>query len=472
MSTNRYSTAAVNFLIMSVITLLLLEMAGIYFYYQKHGGLFYMATTRAEPVTGRDKTPEHEFSTKTVLHPFLGFAFRPSLPISRVAGAERLRRLLHGHKGDPSWTALRANNHGFFSEVDYPYEKTDPRNYVIGIFGGSVAQWFALQGAERLERELGNHPALRDRDIVILNFSQGGFKQPQQVQALSYFLAIGQEFDLVVNIDGFNELALSHVNHKRNIGTSMPSAQHVLPILMLMGSIDRRQEMLDRVHSLGEFKRKLGRIEGWKSSTKSAGLFMILSVIQDRYRSDYAAGQLAIDSLGVPMDKTELVHLTTLPGDYAMATSIEDAMEVWLAAATTMQAISNARGIEYLEVIQPNQYYSNREFARREQGIAINKDSPYSEAIKLGYPQLASHIQCMRQRGINIVSAVSIFDKVKKPVYADSCCHYNQTGNDILASEVAKSITTLIEGRNIANENQTEKDGAPDCVVDRFNNSR
>jgi hypothetical protein len=297
-------------------------MAGACFYYWNYGGLFYVETTRAGPVTNRDTSPEREFNTKTVLHPYLGFAFRPSLPISRVAGPQRLCRLLYGLKGESSWTSLRANNHGFFSGFDYPYNKAGSRDFVIGIFSGSVAQWFALQGSERLVNELGENPAFRDRDIVVLDFSQGGFKQPQQVQTLSYFLAIGQEFDLVVNIDGFNEIALSHINHKSNIGTSMPSAQHLLPVLVLMGSADRRLEMLDRIHNLAESGRELARIERWKSTTRSAGLFMILSLLYERSRTGYAAEQHAIDSLDASFKETELVHLTTLPDGYAMANSI------------------------------------------------------------------------------------------------------------------------------------------------------
>ena len=36
----------------------------------------------------------------------------------------------------------------------------------------------------------------------------GGYKQPQQFLALAYLLAQGAHFDLVINVDGFNEIAL------------------------------------------------------------------------------------------------------------------------------------------------------------------------------------------------------------------------------------------------------------------------
>jgi hypothetical protein len=36
----------------------------------------------------------------------------------------------------------------------------------------------------------------------------GGYKQPQQLMALNWFMALGGEFDIVINLDGFNDVAL------------------------------------------------------------------------------------------------------------------------------------------------------------------------------------------------------------------------------------------------------------------------
>jgi hypothetical protein len=49
-------------------------------------------------------------------------------------------------------------------------------------------------------------PALADKEIVLLNFGSGGFRQPQQLLILTYFFLIGQRLDLVINLDGFNEV--------------------------------------------------------------------------------------------------------------------------------------------------------------------------------------------------------------------------------------------------------------------------
>jgi hypothetical protein len=433
-----------------VITLLLLEGVGLVFYFQKYGELYYSRSDEAGATESQRDQKDQALQTKKVLHPFMGFVFRPSLPMSRVADARRIRELLAGGKPEAYWTNLKTNNHGFFSAHDYPHERENSRELVIGVFGGSVAQWFALQGAERLKKELRENSFFRDRDIAIMNYAQGGFKQPQQVQALSYFLSVGQHFDFVVNIDGFNEIALSHINHRKGVDTSMPSAQQLLPLLGLMDEADSNMEMINDLLGLRQSELNMMRMEQWKSSTRSAGLHLILSLLYTRVRDDYSTEQQAIASLRKSMGRTSLVHLSELSNTFDMSDSISVAMDLWLGAAVTMQEMCNGKGIPYLEVIQPNQYFSKKEFSAQEQALAINEDSPYREPIKSGYQHLPELVQRMRQEGVNVVSAAGVFDEVREETYSDSCCHYNQTGNEILAKEVAESLIELVEGRHSA----------------------
>ena len=41
---------------------------------------------------------------------------------------------------------------------------------------------------------------------------------------------LGGEFDVVINIDGFNELALANLNEERGLDAAMPSGQHIVPL--------------------------------------------------------------------------------------------------------------------------------------------------------------------------------------------------------------------------------------------------
>ena len=94
--------------------------------------------------------------------------------------------------------------------------------------------WFCEVGAGRLAATLARAPAFQARDVVPLCFSHEGYKQPQQLLILSYFLSIGQSFDVVVNIDGFNEVAISPLNDARGSDISMPSVMHMDPLTALV----------------------------------------------------------------------------------------------------------------------------------------------------------------------------------------------------------------------------------------------
>lgn len=166
---------------------------------------------------------------KLLLHPFLSFATRPGVRLLDEIPKERIRRLNGPEPADPStdWLRTTSNNHGFFSPFDYPVLDRDrSSHFVLGVFGGSVASWFVLQAGRSLAARLEGTMAA-SRTAVVLNFASGGYKQPQPLYALQYFLAVGQPFDAILLIDGFNEAALSWDNLGRGVHPSMASQAYL-----------------------------------------------------------------------------------------------------------------------------------------------------------------------------------------------------------------------------------------------------
>src|SRR5882724_931932 len=103
---------------------------------------------------------------------------------------------------------------GFITPPTYvglPLKKTNKNQFIIGIFGGSVAQRFYDYEVEHhvLAKRFQSLPEFQNKEIVILKFANQAHKQPQQLLILNYYLSVGQELDMVINIDGFNEVALS-----------------------------------------------------------------------------------------------------------------------------------------------------------------------------------------------------------------------------------------------------------------------
>jgi len=46
--------------------------------------------------------------------------------------------------------------------------------------------------------------------------------------------------------------------------------------------------------------------------------------------------------------------------------------------------------------------------------------------------------------GINYYDATAVFDKAEGRVFVDSCCHYTDLGNEILADFIADQIIAML----------------------------
>jgi hypothetical protein len=110
-----------------------------------------------------------------------------------------------------------------------------------------------------------------------------------------------------------------------------------------------------------------------------------------------------------------------------------------MASSMLMHDMLLARGIPYVHVLQPNQYYTQRRFTDAEARVALNAQSPFKASVEKGYPALLRAAGEL-QKKIRFVNGVGIFDGEQSPVYMDDCCHYTLAGNQRLADVIAASI--------------------------------
>ncbi|MEM6794047.1 MAG: SDR family NAD(P)-dependent oxidoreductase, partial [Acidobacteriota bacterium] len=117
----------------------------------------------------------------------------------------------------------------------------------VGIFGGSVA--VGLARAPSLVAELRRSPALAGKRLWIRIFALGGYKQPQQLIALNYALALGEKLDIVINLDGFNDIALAPAPHRSaGLATHFPSRWHLFASSIRSVEIQR---LVGEIHAEG-----------------------------------------------------------------------------------------------------------------------------------------------------------------------------------------------------------------------------
>ena len=343
--------------------------------------------------------------------------------------------------GDEAWKNLKANNHGFYSAFDYPRLDVTTNDYVVGIFGGSAAAYFTVAGKQALTQTLKAHPSFHDKNVVVLNFAQCGFKQPQQLLILAYFVAQGQRFDAIVNIDGFNESALAHENWERGSDISMPRSYPGALIERLNRLSD---EQIAWEAEIRRLQRRKASAHDIKSSTRSALLYAAATSLEAAIESRIEK-KLDHRPSTPPEQGPDFATGTRQSGD-AGAVS-DETVNLWSNASEAMQVLAVSRGSIYLHVVQPNQYFSKRSFDPTERRIAIREDHPYAESVEKLYPLMLARIPSLRESGLNIVSAIDIFDSEKQQVYIDNCCHYTTRGNGLLAAFIARKLVETAEAR-------------------------
>ena len=106
----------------------------------------------------------------------------------------------------PDFEEAGLNNYHFESKIRFPYKKKN-NEVVIGVFGGSVAFFFARQHggqSEWFNPQFRKHiKGFEDKEITLLNFAMPAAHQPQQFFIFSHFF---QTVDIAIFLDGWNEI--------------------------------------------------------------------------------------------------------------------------------------------------------------------------------------------------------------------------------------------------------------------------
>ena len=414
------------------IAFICLEALSLAFYFINQKQFFYSRTKGKEKVVEDIERIGIRLNESIVerVHPFFGYVLKQGAFTN-----EKLK--------------LKVNKHGFFSLYEYPFVKTNKKQLIIGVFGGSVANNFAVDEYinQRLSKKLQSYPEFADREIVILNFGNGGYKQPQQLLILNYFLALGQELDLVINIDGFNEVALSNLNNKAQIELGMPSVQHIQPLASLATNVS--PEVMSAIVQINDNKKQLtagiDKLQTCQIALCHAVTSLRVKQLVNNYQQAIVKYDAQVKQSNSDTANSGIVYIPKADSVLPDAAAYEKMASMWYESSIGMNQILSSRNIKYFHFIQPNQYYpTKRAFTAKEKEIAINKESPYIEGVKKGYPVLLSKVDDLQKAQVNVFSAVNILDNTKETVYKDACCHYNSVGEEVLANYVSSSIMKVV----------------------------
>jgi hypothetical protein len=398
------------------IAFVCLEAVSLAFYFVDRKQLFYTRSKSQEKIVEEIDRAGIRLDESIVerLHPFFGYVLKQGAFTN-----ERLK--------------LKVNRHGFFSLYEYPFVKTKKNQFIIGVFGGSVANNFAVDEYinQRLSQKLKSYPEFANREVVVLNFGNGGYKQPQQLLILNYFLALGQEIDLVINLDGFNEVALSNLNNQAQFDVGMPSVQHLQPLTGVANN-NLPLELMESIVQISGNKKQLKAAVDKLQTCQLAVCHAVTSLQVKQLVSSYQQAVVKYDNQVKNSDRDAankgIVYIPKTDVVLEDAAAFDKMASMWYESSVAMNQILASRKIPYFHFIQPNQYYpTKRVFTQKEKEILISKESPYIEGVKKGYPVLLSKVGDLQKAGVNIFSGVNILDDTKETVYKDACCHYNSS---------------------------------------------
>jgi hypothetical protein len=265
-----------------------------------------------------------------------------------------------------------------------------------------------------------------------------GYKQPQQLLALTYFLSLGAEYDLIINLDGYNEIVLPITdNYDVGVNPFYPrnwnlriSRQPSKKILAEIGKVrylrDLKQEKLEALTS------SLFR------GSAVFGLIKMQQVKRLNWDIDHTNHQL------IKLQQQEVKRFEET-GPFVvykdMQKLYEDAAAVWVRSSVLLDQLARENSMEYYHFLQPNQYVKgSKVLTAEEKRQAYSERPPISQSALIGYPLLIKQGRTLLEKNIKYFDATMAFAKEKETIYLDICCHYNERGKEVLAAYMMDKI--------------------------------
>lgn len=374
-------------------------------------------------------------------------SFEPNLrPATRGISDHMKDAVLHPYLGFVLDSPEDYNQYGFYSES--PVRDKAPDEIHVGIFGGSVAGETFVSALEILPGELGRLPIFRDKKIHLFCFADGGIKQPQQLMTLTYFSVLGVDFDIVINLDGYNEVVLPYgENIPANVNPIFPRMWHLLST----SGLDRSASLeIGRIDWLRE------RRDRWRARFASFPLQYSNFMLALWDLLDYRLGRSILRATATLNDVLSSAdpsfQTTGPPFQYESSAEIfQDLAETWKRSSLLMARLSEANGASYFHFLQPNQYFpGSKKLTRKERRRAYYQGrSPATEAVRRGYPLLVEKGKELRRLGVDFHDLTMLYKDQTETLYVDFCCHVNRRGYDLIAREISETLSRTFRARNL-----------------------
>ena len=305
--------------------------------------------------------------------------------------------------------------------------------YDVFVLGGSVAAiWSGYQrGAfDVLADGIAAQPEVVGT-VRLYRFATPGHKQPQQLLQLAYLLSRGCRPELVVNLDGLNELRAGLGNHKKGVQPTWPSVPHwarasqglrfdPVAIDLLAEARSLQREAAARAEAAlrrGWFRSAvLGRYELGELRAARARW----ATAQDAYVTHLQdIGDDALRPFGEP------------PGE---GDALVEVADHWARSSIQLHHLCAPVGVRYLHVLQPTLHdEGSKPISAQERETGFGKQP--SRAVLEGYDLLRERVASIEEAGVDVFDASLVFADVEETLYYDNC-HFGREGSELLSRAI------------------------------------
>jgi hypothetical protein len=263
----------------------------------------------------------------------------------------------------------------------------------------------------------------------------GGYRQPQQLSILAYLLSLGAHFDVVINLDGFNEIALPPMEN-------IP--QGTCPFFprnwAITASSSPSHEMLA---SIGRITLLREKQRDWSAAMNHAPMRYSMTMNLLWYLYEMRLSRLIYES------QIELASMKTSAGFQATGPTFsydtdeelyQSLATVWMNSSLQMHHLCKANRILYWHFLQPNLSFSQSPLPLiADRQSSMRKESRYEQPIDKGHPILRQMGSNLVSRGVMFHDLTTVFDQCATPPYED-ICHPTPAGHVILGEAIGDFI--------------------------------
>lgn len=355
---------------------------------------------------------DRKYYPDEVIHPFLGFVDKP--PSQCVCDKPQL------------------------------IPKPKKGRIVVLILGGSVAFNFSHgEGLQRIKELIARSPALRGRDIKFAIGARYGYKQPQQLACVMYLSALGARVDVVINLDGFNEIATDKVSNE------MDGAYPAFPTSWAVRVRNHKERgTITRLARVLDLRRERKELAAWFSSSAlraSVTANTLWAAFDKRLAARVKQAEYALQRYKPPGG---LGYVVKGPGrDDLTGERLDDFLaDLWMRSSMLLHRLAESSGMLYLNFLQPSQYLPGaKPMLAAERSRAYRDGDPHRLAVLARYPKLLARGKQLRAMGVRYYSLAKVFAGMLEPIYVDTCCHMNGRGHRLMADVIGKKLVEALE---------------------------